>query len=301
MKPRALDLFCCAGGASVGLERAGFDVVGVDIEFHKNYPGPMIVIDALKIEQVLALSDFDLIWASPPCQRWSKATPKRCRANHPDLIQPIRDLLARSGALTVIENVSAAPIRPDIILDGVHFGLPLERRRIFEVNFETDALRVGPRSRPAAGPNHGELTRPSLSLGGRPDIGPEIEPQSGPESQGQSGRIYRPQLGLPKAVCVTGGGGPGKGSLDEWKSAMGINWMNRRELVEAVPPAYAEAIGRCAISQINQFSPRGCWNPSGVCRQAGEAGLPVSSACSRIFTPADKTCCSTVTAQAVAE
>ena len=31
-KPRLLDLFCCAGGAGVGYARAGFDVVGVDID-----------------------------------------------------------------------------------------------------------------------------------------------------------------------------------------------------------------------------------------------------------------------------
>ena len=37
------------------------------------------------------------------------------------------------------------------------------------------------------------------------------------------------------------------GTGQERKDAMGINWMADRELVEAVPPAYAEFIGRAAI------------------------------------------------------
>lgn len=243
-RPRALDLFCCAGGAAKGLHDAGFDVVGVDIEYHKNYPFPVIVCDALEIERVVRLEDFDLIWASPPCQRFSKATPKRCRDAHPDLIEPTRALLARAKrALTVIENVSAAPIRPDIILDGVHFGLPLERRRIFEVNFNTDNLRIGPRTRRPRGPSEAWNDGPNIGQISGPDFGPGIDRQNGPQ--------ICPQLGLPKAVSVTGGGGPGKGSMEDWQAAMEIDWMTRREIVEAVPPAYAEAIGRCALETIN--------------------------------------------------
>ena len=42
--PRALDLFCCAGGASEGLHRAGFDVTGMDIGV--DISGQCVVISA---------------------------------------------------------------------------------------------------------------------------------------------------------------------------------------------------------------------------------------------------------------
>lgn len=249
-RPRALDLCCCAGGVSMGLYQAGFDVVGVDVKYHKNYPFPQIVMDALDIESVLNLKAFDFIWGSPPCQLWSVATPERCRKNHPDLIQPIREILHRSGRLYAIENVPQAPVRADIILNGVNFGLPLERRRIFEVNFETDALQVGAKTRP----DRGAIVRPSS--------GANIEAPAGANSASYGRLISAPaidrhfaptlqaQLGLPKAVSVAGKPGGTKGTFAEWQAAMQIDWMTSREIVEAVPPAYSEAIGRCAIDRI---------------------------------------------------
>lgn len=129
-RPRALDLFCCEGGVSEGLRRAGFDVVGVDIDPQPRYPFEFHQADAL----TFPLDGFDFIWASPPCQRFSRATPKAARDSHPDLIEPIRDRLLGSGKPWVIENVPGAPITPMLKLHGAMFGLPMHRDRWFESN-----------------------------------------------------------------------------------------------------------------------------------------------------------------------
>jgi len=44
-------------------------------------------------------------------------------------------------------------------------------------------------------------------------------------------------------VTVAGHGGFGSNALPVWKSAMGIDWMEKSELAQAIPPAYSEFIG----------------------------------------------------------
>ncbi len=139
-RPTLLDLYCGGGGAGVGYSRAGFDVMGVDIQKQPNYPFPFIQADALDLDPAF-LASFDALHASPPCQRYSPAA--RLHANsetHPDLVGPTRAMLEASGKPFVIENVVGAPIRPDLMLCGTMFGLRIVKHRQFECSFPVPVL-----------------------------------------------------------------------------------------------------------------------------------------------------------------
>lgn len=131
----ALDLFCGAGGASMGLHRAGFDVVGIDINPQPRYPFKFIQADATR--PPVELERFDFIWASPPCQGF---TAYKRRHGHvkprPNLIPETRGLLKASGKPYVIENVAGAPLESPSQLCGSMFGLGVRRHRMFEASFE---------------------------------------------------------------------------------------------------------------------------------------------------------------------
>lgn len=220
---RILDLFCKAGGCSVGYRRAGFEVEGVDIEPQPNYPFKFTQMDALEYLRTQDLSRFDAIHASPPCQRNSKLKSLGMARNgsykaesYPDLIGPVRELLESSGKPYVIENVVGAQLINPITLCGAMFELKVYRHRLFESNimlFEPDHLP------------HDDST---------PNAGNGISPK---------GFI---------SVCGTGGvrGMTSIEIIEYWSMAMGIDWMNRKELAQAIPPAYTEWIGLQLLEYI---------------------------------------------------
>lgn len=131
-RPRLLDLFCGAGGCSVGYHRAGFDVIGVDIEPQPHYPFTFYQLDAM----MFPLNGFDAIHASPPCQAFTAYRRRGAGVgdSYPDLIAPVRERLEASGIPWVIENVARSPVRPLVHLCGSSFGLDVRRHRWFETS-----------------------------------------------------------------------------------------------------------------------------------------------------------------------
>lgn len=162
-RPLLLDLFCGAGGAGTGYYRAGFDIVGVDIKRQPHYPFDFIQGDALF--PPIDLHQFKAIHASPPCQAYTVARNIRKR-EHPKLIEPIRSLLQSSGCLYVIENVPGAPLLSPVQLCGTSFSLQVEvrgaeyelrRHRLFETNFDLEAVPACSHAKPVIGVyGHGE-------------------------------------------------------------------------------------------------------------------------------------------------
>ena len=207
---KLLDLFCGAGGASVGYRRAGFEVVGVDIVDQPNYPYEFIQADALEID----LSGYDAIHASPPCQNycWATARHRAKGKTYPDLIGATRDLLIDSGKPYVIENVPTAPLINPTYLEGTMFGLGVIRRRCFETNWWLPQ------------PMYIKHRKPIKQLS---KIGPI--------------RIL-----TKSAYCSVAGNGADGWScrVADWREAMGIDWMTREEIKQAIPPAYTEYIGQ---------------------------------------------------------
>lgn len=195
----------------MGYSRAGFDVVGVDIKPQPRYPFQFVQADALHFVRSFG-AGFDVIHASPPCQRYSMANNIHGNPNHPDLVAPTRDALLLSGRSYVIENVPGAPLGPSVCVCGLALGLGVKRHRWFEsghVLFGTQC----------AG-HQGDW----VSVFGHTVL--ERSPQIGRTAKG--GPIFRRKhLGTERG-----------------RDAMGISWMTREELSEAIPPAYTEYIGR---------------------------------------------------------
>lgn len=228
-KPRALDLFCCAGGASMGLHQAGFDVVGVDIRPQPRYPFTFFQGDAL----AFPLDGFDFIWASPPCQAHTAMKTMHNAKEHPDLIPATRERLKASGIPYVIENVVGAPLTDTFMLCGTMFGLgvedaDLQRHRIFEPSFDIGLVpecQHGARATIGIYGGHVRNRKRARTIG----------------IYGEGARDSRRKFdkGVPDFTVAQG------------REAMGIDWMTIAELSQAIPPAYAKFIGQAALAHID--------------------------------------------------
>lgn len=213
---RLLDLFSGAGGAAVGYHRAGYEVVGVDICPQPNYPFEHHVGDAL---QFLADhgGEFDVIHASPPCQVHStlvKASPYYDPSNYLDFIPQTQIALELLNKPYVIENLPTSTLRRDVRLCGLMFGLHVFRHRIFQCGgwLPIEPPHIAHKGHRVAGRRHGRW------------------------HEGDMVSVY--------------GNGSGDNSIGNWQHAMGISWTNeRREIAEAIPPAYTQYLGEQMMHQ----------------------------------------------------
>lgn len=219
-----LDLFSGAGGAAAGYARAGFTPFGVDIKPQPRYPFPFLEYDALEILRhliddgrvmdadgiIYRLEDFDFIHASPPCQGYSKLRHVHKDIEYPELIEPTRELLQETGLPWVIENVEGAPLIDPITLCGSHFGLSTVWEPYGKVGLRRHRLFESNMPLPDPGPHdHTLLSVPVYGHG----------PPGGRASL------------------------KGPGHAQAAREVMRIDWMQRHELDEAIPPPYAEYIG----------------------------------------------------------
>lgn len=207
--PVLLDAFCGAGGATRGYQRAGFRVVGVDIEPQPNYCGDDFVQgDAIAFIEKYG-ARFDGIHSSPPCRAYTKEAGQHgTRKNHPDLIVPTRKVLLSTTRPYVIENILEARrhLIDPVMLCGVMFDLGVFRHRLFEMPWWTQE-RV-PHERHAGRIGDGRFVTVTGQTGGY-SVRDKIQ----------------------------------HGCKADWERAMDIDWMTSNQLAQAIPPAYAEYVG----------------------------------------------------------
>jgi len=213
-KPKLLDLFCGGGGASMGYYLAGFDVTGLDIKPQPKYPFKFYLADAL----TFLIDGFDAYHASPPCQKWSTATNiAGTKHLHKDLIQPIRERLKATGKPYIIENIRGAPLVNPFYLCGTMFGLKLKRHRYFECSFDIY-------------------------------FAPATCSCKGKRGYTAAHRGYSSFKRNANLICVAGH----NFAANDGREAMGIDWVDKNTLREAIPPIYTQYIGAHLLKDLKQ-------------------------------------------------
>lgn len=218
-RPLMIDLYCKQGGTSMGYWRAGWDVVAVDKDPQPRFPereGLMFVqADALAFIREHGLHYLGrrvLARAgSPPCQFHSKTQRIRGRV-HPELITKTRAEFEQLPGPYIIENVPEARpfMRDPVTLCGPMFGLD---------GISRDRL---------------------FEAGGGLTL--DAPPCPGHPAHTKMGRP--PEPGRPMHVVGN------FSDVEEARRRMGIDWMTREGLREAIPPAYTEFLGRQMLAAV---------------------------------------------------
>jgi DNA (cytosine-5)-methyltransferase 1 len=200
---KALDLFCKAGGATRGLQQAGYHVTGVDIEPQPRYCGDRFFCDdafAWLRGQREPLDSFDLIWGSPKCQGHSVLTPTSHKAAHEIQLPDVLEALRAQPVPYIVENVEGTQgyMRNPIMLCGSMFGLDVWRHRWFELG-NTDAFFLLP----------------------------------------SCDHSFAPVVVSGRGMRIVNGKRWSGSTTPEKRRGMNIDWMSTDELEQAIPPAYA--------------------------------------------------------------
>lgn len=198
----------------MGYHRAGFDVTGVDIAPQPRYPFEFRQADAM----LYPLEGFDVVHASPPCHDHSRLAAVTGKDGSGWLLAETRRLLERTDLPWIIENVPGAEMRADYRLCGCMFDTRViwpgkgvvQLRR--ERWFETSwrGFDLMP------GHRHDVLSVPVFG-------------------NGVAGNRTKLR---------------GKGAAKAARDVMGIDWMTRGELDQAIPPAFTEYIGRQLLEAL---------------------------------------------------
>ena len=215
-KPRLLDLFCGAGGCTKGYQRAGFYVVGVDSNPQPNYCGDEFIQgDALEILRWGAVSVlYEAVHASPPCQAFSLASLWHGKSNQ----DRHPDLVAPTREL-----LEAA-------------GLPYVMENVVGAPLRADLTLCGEMF------GLGVHRHRIFELDGFF----AMRLPHPPHRLRSAKHNCHVEEGYTRIVA---------GNYADHESAseaMGVDWMSRKELAQAIPPAYTEHIGGYLMTAVQQ-------------------------------------------------
>jgi DNA (cytosine-5)-methyltransferase 1 len=209
--PISVDLFCGAGGMSLGFKQAGFHVsAAVDVDennvhtHRKNFPDCFawqadlseVSGERLRRETGIHSQTIDTVFAGPPCQGFSLIGKRKHSDPRNFLLFDLARLIGElSPSYFVVENVAGillgsarntleefvqrvetcgySVVKPIQVLDAAKFGVPQRRRRVFLLGHRAKMPPPAYPTPPASPRKRNQLNSPNVwdAIGDLPRIG----------------------------------------------------------------------------------------------------------------------------------